>query len=90
MAEKKVSKYQRCDECHGGYLVVFECRDGKKRCARCKEKFDKRREGNERGKGDKRSIKEARGGALEKVPTARQPLYLWVGSYDWYSGMGLG
>ena len=26
---KDASKYQRCDECHGGYLIVFECRDGK-------------------------------------------------------------
>jgi len=44
MAEGKgASKYQHCDECHGGYLVVFECRDGKNRCARCKQKFDKRR-----------------------------------------------
>ena len=56
MAEKKESKYQRCDECHGSYLIVFECRDGKKRCARCKEKFDRQEEGNERGKGDKRGI----------------------------------
>ena len=46
MGEKKESKYQRCDECHGGYLIVFECKDGKKRCARCKEKFDGR-EGRE-------------------------------------------
>jgi len=74
MAEKKESKYQRCDECHGGYLVVFGCKDGKNRCARCKEKFDGKGEGNERGKGDKRSIKEAKGGALEKGTRPRQPL----------------
>ena len=41
MADKKESKYQRCDECHGQYLIVFECKDGKKRCARCKERFDR-------------------------------------------------
>ena len=45
MAQKKESKYQRCDECHGGYLIVFECKDKKKRCARCKETYD----GNEGG-----------------------------------------
>jgi len=71
MAEKKESKYQRCDECHGGYLVVFECRDGKNRCARCKERFDAKEGGNERGKGDKRSTKEAKGRALEKDATVR-------------------
>ena len=27
MAEKKKGKYQRCDECHGGYLIVFDCKD---------------------------------------------------------------
>jgi len=81
MAEKQESKYQRCDECHGGYLVVFECRDGKKRCARCKERFIKRKEGNERGKGDKRSIKEAKGRALEKDATARQLLSPRAGNY---------
>lgn len=42
MAEKKESKYQRCDECHGGYLIVFGYKDGKNRCARWKEKFDKK------------------------------------------------
>ena len=45
MKERSVNKYykyQRCDECHGRYLIVFDCRDGKKRCARCKEKFDKK------------------------------------------------
>ena len=41
MAEKEKSKYQRCYECHGSYLIVFECKDGKKRCARCKERFDR-------------------------------------------------
>ena len=46
MADKQESKYQRCDECHGGHLIVFECRDKKNRCARCKEKFDKK-EGRE-------------------------------------------
>ncbi|MBA7669166.1 hypothetical protein ES703_77294 [subsurface metagenome] len=71
MAEKTESKYQRCDECSGLFLIVFECKDKKKRCLRCKEKFDKRREGNERGKGDKRSIKEAKGRALEKDATSR-------------------
>ena len=40
MAEKEKGKYQRCDECHGSYLIVFECKDKKKRCARCKERFD--------------------------------------------------
>ena len=82
MAEKKESKYQRCDECHGGYLIVFECIDGKNRCARCKEKFDRKTEGNERGKGDKRSIKEAKGRALKKGPRPRQLLSPHVGSYD--------
>jgi len=63
----KESKYQRCDECRGSYLIVFECKDGKNRCARCKERFDKKGgECDERGKGDKRSIKEAKGRALEK------------------------
>lgn len=61
MAEKKKGKYQRCDECHGSYLIVFECKDKKKRCARCKERFDRKEGGNERGKGDKRGIKEAKG-----------------------------
>ncbi len=61
MAEKKKGKYQRCDECHGGYLIVFECKDKKKRCAQCKERFDGKEGGNERGKGDKRGIKEAKG-----------------------------
>ena len=61
MAEKKKGKYQRCDECHGSYLIVFECKDKKKRCARCKERFDGKEGGNERGKGDKRAIKEAKG-----------------------------
>ena len=51
MAEKKRGKYQRCDECHGSYLIVFEC----------KERFDGKEGGNERRKGDKRSIKEAKG-----------------------------
>ena len=41
MAQEKESKYQRCDECHGGYLIVFECKDNKKRCARCKETYDR-------------------------------------------------
>ena len=45
MAEKTESKYQRCDECHGSYLIVFECEDKKKRCARCKEKFDRETKG---------------------------------------------
>lgn len=40
MAQKKESKYQRCGECHGGYLIVFECKNNKKRCARCKETYD--------------------------------------------------
>jgi len=40
MAEKKKGKYQRCDECHGSYLIVFECKDKRKRCARCKGMFD--------------------------------------------------
>lgn len=57
----KYYKYQRCDECHGRYLIVFECKDKKKRCARCKERFDGKEGGNERGKGDKRSIKEVKG-----------------------------
>jgi len=67
MAEKKESKYQRCDECHGSYLIVFECNDKKKRCARCKERFDGRED--ERGKEDKRSIKEGKGRALEQDAT---------------------
>ena len=46
MAEKKESKYQRCDECSGLFLIVFECKDKKKRCVRCKERFDKK-EGRE-------------------------------------------
>ena len=57
----KYYKYQRCDECHGRYLIVFECKDKKKRCARCKERFDGKEGGNERGKGDKRGIKEVKG-----------------------------
>jgi len=61
MAEKKESKYQRCDECSGLFLIVFECKDKKKRCVRCKERFDGEEGGNERGKGDKRGIKEAKG-----------------------------
>ncbi len=48
------------------------------------------REGNEGGKGNKRSLKEAKGRALEKDATARQLLSPWVGSYDWCFGMGLG
>ena len=35
----------------------------------------KKREGNERGKGDKRSIKEAKGRAPEKDATASRLLY---------------
>jgi len=46
---KDASKYQRCDECRGGYLIVFECKDGKKRCVRCKERFDGREENGMRG-----------------------------------------
>jgi hypothetical protein len=41
------------------------------------------REGrNERGKGDKRNIKEAKGRALEKGAKARQLLSRHVGSHD--------
>jgi len=39
-------------------------------------------ERNETGKGDKRSIKEAKGRALEKGATARQLLSPHVGSHD--------
>ena len=46
--------------------------------------------GNERGKGDKGNIKEAKGRALEKGAKARRLLSLHVGSHDWYSGMGFG
>jgi hypothetical protein len=42
MAEKEKGKYQRCDECHGNYLIVFECKDKKKRCARCKGIFNRK------------------------------------------------
>ncbi len=42
MVEKKESKYQRCDDCRALVLIVFECKDKKKRCARCKERFDKK------------------------------------------------
>jgi len=70
MAEKKESKYERCDECHGRYLIVFECKDGNNRCVQCKEKFDRKREENEKGKRNKRSIKEAKGRALENNATA--------------------
>ena len=42
MAEKEKGKYQRCDECHGNYLIVFECKDKNKRCARCKGIFDRK------------------------------------------------
>ncbi len=82
MAGKKESKYQHCDECRGEYLVVFGGRDGKKRYVRCKESFDRKEEGNERGKGDKRSIKEAKGRALEKGTRSRQLLSTHVGSHD--------
>ena len=59
MAEKTESKYQRCDECSGLFLIVFECTDKKKRCVRCKERFDTKEGRDERGKGDKGSIKKA-------------------------------
>ena len=39
-----------------------------------------RREWNERGKGDKRSIEEAKGGAFEKAARPRQLLSPRVGS----------
>jgi len=41
-ATKGLFRYQHCDECHGWYLIVFECKDKKKRCVRCKERFDKK------------------------------------------------
>jgi uncharacterized paraquat-inducible protein A len=47
MADKQESKYQRCDECSGLFLIVFECKDKKKRCVRCKERFDRREGGKE-------------------------------------------
>ena len=48
MAEKTESKYQHCDECRGLFLIVFECIDKKKRCVRCKERFDRERNRDER------------------------------------------
>jgi len=45
---------------------------------------------SEKRKGDKRSIKEAKGRALERDATARRLLSPHVGSYDWCSGMGFG
>ena len=56
----------------------------------CKERFDKKEGRDERGKGDKGSIKEAKGRALEKDATAGQLLSPWAGNYGWYSGMGFG
>jgi len=52
MADKQESKYQRCDECSGLFLIVFECIDKKKRCVRCKKRFDTKEGRDERGKGD--------------------------------------
>lgn len=41
LRKRKESLYQRCDECHGNYLIVFECKGEKKRCGRCKGRFDR-------------------------------------------------
>jgi hypothetical protein len=90
MTEKQESKYQRCDECHGRYLIVFECKDKKRRCARCKERFDKKEGRDEGGKGDKRGIKEAKGRALDNNAAAGQDLSPHVDRYDWCFGMGVG
>ena len=60
---------------------------------RCKERFDTKEGGNERGKGDKRGIKEAKGRALGKDATAKRLLYLYdanFGSHGCCFGMGLG
>lgn len=40
--DKKESKYERCEECCSGVLIVFESSDKKKRCARCKMMFDEK------------------------------------------------
>jgi len=76
--------------------VEVRCNGGCSACKyrrpvlRRKESTGKGGEGNERGKGDKRRIKEAKGRALEKDATSKQLLSPCAGNYDWCFGMGFG